>query len=253
MSTHYGRDVRSRTNGKYYDFIEVGTADHSTITHFCARHEQKHAAWIGNEIWSTLDDLRWARGLAVDPIFYHLQALPDLPHVEKVQAAMDEWSGENRFYAVSPESIMRHMGAYHTYFSTDSWAWEVDVMWYAGSLGSLGKPHPNLEFMLRNIGRSDLLESKLVDVYDWRGLCHKYNVRSVDVVQLDCEGRDCAILRGMLRHCEKNSLWLPRVIQFEANHLTPRAEVESTVQSLISSGFHVSHRTQNNIMVKRDY
>ena len=36
-----------------------------------------------------------------------------------------------------------------------------DVMWYAGSLGSLGKPHPNLEFMLRAVGRRDLLEKEI--------------------------------------------------------------------------------------------
>ena len=173
--------------GKYYDFIEVGTADWGTLTHYCAK--DKHSASpAGEEIWSSLDDLRWVRGIAVDPISEHLQALPDLPQVQKVEAAMDEWSGQDNFWYVSAQNIKAHKGAYWAYFSEDWWSWKVDVMHYAGSLGSLGTPHPNLDFMLRNIGRSDLLEKRIIQVLDWSTLCSRYHVRKVDVVQLDCEG-----------------------------------------------------------------
>ena len=123
-------------------------------------------------------------------------------------------------------------------------------MWYAGSLGSLGHPHPNLEFMLREVDRLDLMENKAVPVYDWGRLCKSFNVRRADVVQLDCEGKDCAILRSMLRHYDDD--WnLPRVIAFEANHLTPSAEVDATVKSLCDRGYSVKYRTDQNAMVQR--
>ena len=126
-------------------------------------------------------------------------------------------------------------------------------MRYAGSLGSLGTPHPNLDFMLRNIGRSDLLEKRIIQVLDWSTLCSRYQVRKVDVVQLDCEGKDCAILRGMLNYCDRKPLALPRILQFEANHLTPEEEILDTLQSLAQRGFTLRYRTTNNIMVERFY
>lgn len=236
--------------GKYYDFIEVGTADWGTLTHYCA-YDEARASDAGRYIWSNLDDLRWARGLAIDPIAEHLDALPDLPQVEKIEAAMDEWSGEHRFYFVSPENIEKYKGKYSAHFSADWWSWPVDVFRFAGSLGSLGKTHPNLDFMLESIGRTDLLDSKPVAVLDWGRLCEKYQVRAVDVVQLDCEGKDCAVIRGMLRYCTSNPRALPRVIHFEANHLTSQEEIESTLLSLAKYGYQVVYRTQNNILVER--
>ena len=122
-------------------------------------------------------------------------------------------------------------------------------MWFAGSLGSLGHPHPNLEFMLRGVNRLDLLENKEVEVCDWERLCTEFNVRYVDVVQLDCEGKDCAILRSMLRHCVDDGN-LPRIIAFEANHLTPPAEVDYTVKVLCDRGYRVRNRTDYDVLVE---
>ena len=104
--------------------------------------------------------------------------------------------------------------------------------------------------MLRGVDRLDLLENKAVPVYDWGRLCKKFNVRRADVVQLDCEGKDCAVLRSMLKHYDDD--WnLPRVIAFEANHLTPSAEVDATVKSLCDRGYSVRYRTDQNAMVQR--
>jgi len=137
-----------------------------------------------------------------------LDALPDLPQVQKVGAAMDEWSRQSQFYFVSPENIKKHRGEYKAYFSNDPCAYLVDVMCFAGSLRSLGRPGPNLEFMLRGVDQLDLLENKAVQVYDWGRLFKSFNVRIADLVQLDCEGKGCAILRSMLRHYESIRLFI---------------------------------------------
>jgi len=242
--------LSATSDGKYYDFIEVGTADWGTLSHYCANDKQSGSP-TGAEIWTYLNDLRWVRGLAVDPISEHLQSLPNLPRVEKVEAAMDEWSGQDLFWYVSPKNIHAHKAVYWAYFSDDWWSWKVDVMHFAGSLGSLGKPHPNLDFMLRSVGRSDLLEKRHIEVLDWSSLCNRYHVRKVDVVQLDCEGKDCAIVRGMLKHCDKEPLALPRILQFEANHLTPEEEILDTLRSLAQRDFIVRYRTNSNILVER--
>ena len=250
---HEKRSWDTRPNpSQYYDFIEVGTADWGTIAHYCAGYE-KLASPMGAQIWSSLEDLQWVQGLAIDPVREHLEVLPDLPRLHKVEAAMDEIYGEDRFFFVSKSDIEQHQGNYWHPFSDEAWSWPVDVFDFAGSLGSLGKPHPNLEYMLRNIGRLDLLQNRDVQVFDWGTLCDKYDVRSVDVIQLDCEGRDCAILRGMLRHCDSHPQALPRVILFEANHLTPETEIEEIVQMLERRGLYVKYRTRNNILVERRF
>ena len=97
---------RLGTDGKVYDFIEVGTADHTTITHWCA-HDERNASWTCAEIGLRRKDLgpAWcARGLAVDPSSHHLAALPNLPNVHKVEVAMDECCGQDEFYFVSQKT-----------------------------------------------------------------------------------------------------------------------------------------------------
>ena len=124
-------------------------------------------------------------------------------------------------------------------------------MWYAKSMSSIGSPQPELEEMLRQVDRLELLEQRVVQVLSWADLCHRYGIGSVDVVQLDCEGMDCGILRGMLKHYDESGDGLPRLICFEANHLTPDAEINDTLQSLKQHGYSVCWRSYSNIIVER--
>ena len=235
-----------------YDFVEVGTGVYGTISHYCARSHDDLASPVGRSIWSHWRRDRYQyRGLAVDPLQANLDELPVLPHVTKLAAAMDAWPGEQKFYFVSPENIKKHMHDYEAPFSDHPESYPVNVMWYASSLGSLGRPHPNLKHMLKHIGRSDLLENVVVPVLDWTCLCAKFDVRKVDVVQLDCEGKDCAILKGMLRH-HKHDLWnLPRVIAFEANHLVSRMKKWKTICALKKHGYKVVYKNGPNVVVER--
>ena len=124
-------------------------------------------------------------------------------------------------------------------------------MWYAKSLSCMDEPHPDLKAMLETIHRLDLMGVREVPVLNWTDLCWQYNVGSVDVVQLDCEGKDCAILQGMLRYYDQDKASLPRVIRFEANHLTPNDVVQATLDSLLKLGYYVRYRTPCNICVER--
>ena len=95
------------------------------------------------------------------------------------------------------------------------------------------------------------LEVREVPVLSWTELCWEYNVGSVDVVQLDCEGKDCAIIRGLLTHCVQNPDAWPRAIFFEANHLTPQREIEDTIQALQKHGHTVRLRSRWTCAVAR--
>ena len=256
-------------NGKsddHFDFIEVGTSDWGTVSQYCAGDFQSGSS-LAMEI--ERDDLRQSRGLSVEAVKEHLDRLPELAHVKKVDAAMDEHSGEACLFYVSAANIDRYMGLYYTSLVTDvnggtmtdgehgdnqqeEWPMPtVDVMWYAKSLSSIGEPQPDLVYMLEAVGRSDLLECRRVCTLNWADLCAAHGVRTVDVVQIDCEGKDCAILRGLLAHCAKDPMAYPRIIKFELNHLTARAEADATMAALADSGYVVTLRSFNNVIVER--
>ena len=241
---------------RHYDFVEVGTSDWGTITQFCAgQQNDTYVSWVANFIRTSIDGLRWVRGLAVEPMKEYLDALPDLPRVTKVEAAMAEASrDESMLFFVSPANIDCYWGKLKAPVtpptSTDA-PWEVDVMWYAKSMSSLGRPQPELLEMLDKVGHPELLEQRVVQVLSWGDLCYRYGIGSVDVVQLDCEGMDCGIIKGMLNHFDETGDGLPRLICFEANHLTPDCVINQTLQSLEQHGYSVRWRSYSNIIVER--
>lgn len=244
----------------HFDFVEVGTSDWGTLTEYCAG-DTEWGSWLGAEIRTSLDELSNCRGLAVEAVAEHVRALPRLPRVQVVEAAVDEYSGEGTLHHVLPEMIERHMGEYKAILpqaveaamaeGESKEAWKVDVMWYAKSMASLGRPQPELVTLLEAVDRLDLLVERKVPVLSWGELCKQYHVGTVDVVQLDCEGKDCAILRGLLAHCKTAPDAYPRIIEFEANSLTPQTEVAETLEALLRSGYSVRTHNDKNIVVER--
>ena len=77
------------------------------------------------------------------------------------------------------------------------------------------------------------------------------NVAPVDVVQLDCEGYGCSIIKGIVTHCTRNPDAWPRLIYFEANHLTRLEVIEETLGTLVQHGYVVRYRNSRNCAVVR--
>ena len=246
--------ANSPLQGQHLQFIEIGTSTWGTLSQYCAS-DYKAASSFGARIWHYGQDLLWARGLAVEAVQEHLEALPSLPYVTKVAAAIDEFSGKDILYCVSGENAKLYLGEYSAPLPNNAdEPVEVDVMWYAMSMSSLGRPQPELERMLQSCGRLDLLERRSVSVLSWGSLCTQYKVASVDVLQLDCEGKDCAILRGMLSHCESQPAIFPRLIQFEANSLTDPEDLQTTLEALMTrGGYRVLERRERDILIERSW
>lgn len=235
---------------RHFDYVEVGTSDWGTLTQYCADNHSDQGSWLAGEIRTSLPSMYCARGLAVEAVAEYLDALPQLPLVTRVNAAMGEKGGQDTLFFVSAENAERLMGRYRASMYGDS-GQKVDVMWFAKSLSSVGKPHPDLVAMLQQIGRQDLLERRPISMLSWGDLCMQHGLGSVDVVQLDCEGMDCAILRGLMAYCDVYPRAYPRVIQFEANYLTAAQEIDETVAALCARGYKVRTRGHANITVER--
>jgi FkbM family methyltransferase len=237
---------RPIAEGVHYDFIEVGTSDWGTITQFCADPKSHEGSSLGMWI-RDYENRSWdSYGLAVEPVLPHLKALPSLRNVTKVEAAMGEFSGRGTIYGVTQEDIECHWD--------QVWAEhngrEVNVMYWAKSMSMIGKPHPELSKMLREAGKEELMHSKQVKMLAYEDLCKQYNVASVNVMQLDCEGADCAVLRGLLRHCEQFDNCFPMILQFEAHWLQEPEEVRETLHALLLHGYHVI-KWNNDILLQR--
>ena len=74
---------------KKLDFIEIGTSDFQTLTQSCSPNEM---------------------GIAIEPIKYYLDRLPNKPNVIKINAAIvgDENLKEVDVYYVSDENQAKH-------------------------------------------------------------------------------------------------------------------------------------------------
>mmetsp|Transcript_44101 Transcript_44101/g.80535 ORF Transcript_44101/g.80535 Transcript_44101/m.80535 type:complete len:342 (-) Transcript_44101:100-1125(-) len=235
----------------HFDFIEVGTSNWGTLLQFCA-----NSSWYPSSVGYSmkrytkkgLAQMQFARGLAVEMVRELLDALPTLPNVTKVHAGMDENDGEASYFCVADDKMHLLEDKYYK----GSCGRSRNVMWYAMSLGCLGAPHPELLPMLQQHSCTHLLEERSIQVLSWGKLCRSYGVRSVDIVQLDCEGKDCAILRGLVSHCAKNPAAWPREIHFEANRLTSPEEIRSTLAVLQSKGnYQLVSQGHQNCVVKR--
>mmetsp|Transcript_48561 Transcript_48561/g.113710 ORF Transcript_48561/g.113710 Transcript_48561/m.113710 type:complete len:347 (-) Transcript_48561:36-1076(-) len=237
--------------GGHFDFIEVGTSNWGTLLQFCA-NSSYYPSSVGYKMQRFTQkghaQMQYARGLAVEMVSELLEALPTLPNVTKVHAGMDEKDGEAAYFCVAADKMHLLEDKYYK----GSGGQSRNVMWYAVSLGCLGEPHPELLPMLEAHSCSHLLEERSIRVLSWGELCNSYGVSSVDVVQLDCEGKDCAILRGLVAHCEHHPAAWPRVIHFEANGLTSGEEIESTLDTLqLKGNYEIVWRSHQNCELTR--
>ena len=143
-----------------YDFIEIGTSDFDTL------------------IQSTVGEV----GLSIDPLQLYLDKLPDNPHVIKVNAALSDVIGNCDVFWVDPNHIT-----------------EYNLSWYLKGCNTINKPHPVTLKELKEKNLEHLMNRKEVNVIDWKTLVRMYDIKSVDLLKLDCEGHDCVIINNILQ------------------------------------------------------
>ncbi len=73
-----------------YDFVEVGTSDWGTLTQYCAG-DHSIGSLFAAEIRTSLDSLRAVTGIAVEAVQEHMESLPSLPRVAKMDV-MSRWT-----------------------------------------------------------------------------------------------------------------------------------------------------------------
>merc|ERR1712061_81789 len=68
------------------------------------------------------------------------------------------------------------------------------------------------------------VQQRKAEVWTWSRLASTFNFVGCEVLLIDTEGNDTAILRSMMAHCRKNPKAWPDVIQFESMGLCDNLE-----------------------------
>ena len=215
-----------------YDYIEIGTSDFRTLTQYVAGSDYSCPMGKALRNWSP----SLVKGLAIDPVQHLLKRLPDLEGVQKVIVAMGEWDSTATLYSVREDAGLRFPTSYAAYL--------------AEGCSSLHSVWPQLKQFISDEGLQleDVFTTTTVPVWSLATLADLYGIASVDVLKLDCEGMDCSILKGLLRHCADYPDAFPRIISFETNNLTPKKEVDATVRSFRSHGYQVLYRGHDTVL-----
>ena len=220
---------------KPFDFVEVGTSDFRTLVQFLVGTDTSCS--MGRALL-TLDPEE-AVGLVVEPVGHLLERLPNLAGVYKLRAAMGAVDGYKDFWCVRADALQRFP---HNYSA-----------WLARGTGTLGELHPQLKDRLAEDGiePTDVMTRQRVPVWSFGTLAWSYNIGSIDVLKLDCEGADCEVLHGLMDYCDSWPETFPRIIAFETNDLSCEETVKRTISRLNSRGYEVLSKGRDTILKRR--
>ena len=192
------------------------------------------------------------RGIGVDPVeesvvpFEHLAWRRSERYVSAVLAAVGEQSGSVALYCLP------YMARYNIRRELESkglnWVKRAKVdrtLAYLENMSSVDVLHPDFEDSIEYVRRLSgtkhpLLEKRNVPVFSFHEILERHNSSGCEILIIDAEGADVAILRSMINACKFHNISWPRVIRFETRGL---ADVENDrteelmVQELQSWGY----------------
>ena len=91
---------------------------------------------------------------------------------------------------------------------------------FSTEVSAVGGPHPDFEFNAARVQQlagvhDSLLEERSVPCYTFEKVLKMHSAKGCEVLVIDAEGADCAILRSMVGCCRARRCPWPRVIRFE--------------------------------------
>lgn len=188
----------------HFDFIEVGTSDFDTLLQDLAYDESRKN---DNNV----------RGISIEPLKCYLDRLPNDPRVTKVCAAISNFSGNVKTFYIEPSAIARHNLPH----------------WRMRGCNSIIKPHPEVVDGLKTLKLEHLQIELEVPCMTLLEVVEKFQVTSIGLLKLDCEGHDPVILRNFIEtFANQPTEMLPKRIQFECNHLSSVDEVQKIIEVL---------------------
>eukprot|EP00929_Paragymnodinium_shiwhaense_P100620 TRINITY_DN6308_c0_g1_i7.p1 TRINITY_DN6308_c0_g1~~TRINITY_DN6308_c0_g1_i7.p1 ORF type:complete len:349 (-),score=48.31 TRINITY_DN6308_c0_g1_i7:222-1268(-) len=147
------------------------------------------------------------RGVAIECVEEHVKSLrsymQQLPWVALVHAALGEHDESCEVYHLSPEKYEKLLSSVPADMR-DQLKLRLE---YLRNMSCVGEPHPQFRRMRQQIWDEcwvDVeLDVKQTEIISYQTLVESLNFCGVELLMVDAEGHDCAILRSMMRFCEK--------------------------------------------------
>lgn len=155
-------------------------------------------------------------GIFIEPVKYYFDRLPDC---NKINCAISNYEGEIHIYYLTDEEITR--------YNLPKWV---------RGCNSVGNPHPSVKTILtERCIPHDIIRCDRVPVRRIKSVIEEYSVTHIDFLKIDTEGHDCVILGDFL----DTVYILPEKIQFEANVLSVKSEVDQLCLALKYKGYKI--------------
>lgn len=196
----------------FYNYIEIGTSDFDT------------------EIQKNNDNF----GISIEPIKYYYDKLPFKENTIKLNIAISNYIGTCYVYYLSEDTINKYN------FPT-----------YIRGCNCINDYHPEVINICKNknINIEEICEKQEVKVSTLYKIMSIYNIEGLYYLKIDTEGHDTVILKHFFEE-NKNKLYLPHIIRFESNHLTPNENIISTITLYSKIGYDFVSRTIDDVVLK---
>eukprot|EP00930_Biecheleria_cincta_P029026 TRINITY_DN20190_c0_g1_i1.p1 TRINITY_DN20190_c0_g1~~TRINITY_DN20190_c0_g1_i1.p1 ORF type:complete len:311 (-),score=49.51 TRINITY_DN20190_c0_g1_i1:254-1186(-) len=167
------------------------------------------------------------RGIGVDPVEETLGPLEQVlaqsqekSEVSLLFGAAGETSGEQTVFCLKRGVRLRLRKVMEKHPSEYARV-VVDMhLAYLENMSAIGGLHPDFKQNERKVKKSAgidecLIEQRPVHIYTFEDILKMHNASGCEVLIIDAEGSDCAILRSMIQSCERGFFSWPQVIRFE--------------------------------------
>lgn len=176
---------------------------------------------IGTSDFDTLAGLEY--GIFIEPIKYYYDQLPN--NCIKENIAISNYDGKTSAFYIKNEDI-------RNYGLPD---------WIRGC-NSIHKHHPTVVKTLLEYGLPDtLIKEQEILVKPLSYIISKYNIKSIDILKIDTEGHDSIIILDYF----STAIVLPKVVVFENNILSDKAEINLAIELLQNKGYIITHDEYN--------
>ena len=259
---------RQSFDGRDVHVVQVGLGTNSTFIHNFRGNVEDWDSTIAWMLEVVSEDKPGAiSGVGVEPVFQHVDTLQQglhsaLPNVALVCAALGDRDCDGVDVHVLTQAhhddLLRSVPEHLRY----------DLQYhleYILNMSCVSAVHPDFlvhrSWLYDRYGVWVTLERMRTEMWSWQKLCCEFNFRGCELLIVDTEGHDAAILRSMILHCQKQEhcgvdAW-PRVIQFETMSHCDKMEGEGTEWNVIwdleRHGYTMLHFSHHNShLVRRD-
>jgi len=252
-------------DGKRVNIVQIGLGTFGTfVQNLAGKNGERDGmvAWLLRVLSETQRHM--LSGVAVEPVPEHLQRLcvpaRNLPKVAMMQVAVGETQGKAEIYVLTSEA---HQLLLNGVAENQQSALKTELL-YARNMSCVGGPHSFLGSLNAKLeskyGVTVPMQPIDISVWTYSQLAEHLDFCGCEVLLVDAEGYDTAILRSVIEHCmakeeQGKDAW-PEVIQFESMGHCDKREGEGAETEIISrlkrSGYELIYWTYHNTVLVRN-